>query len=54
MLDPENKQESFEHSGSEDANHHMQAEAAEACESGEDAGLHQPRVICVGFAVFRI
>ena len=53
-MDPQDKQESFEYSRFEDANHRTQAEAAEACESGNDGSLHQPRVFCVGFAVFRI
>jgi len=54
MLDAQNKRESFEYSGSEDANHLAQVETVEAREGGEDNGLRQARVFCVGFAVFRI
>ena len=57
MFDAWNKDESwdrFENRGSDETDPLAQRTSADAGEGGEVISAGQPRVICVGFAVFRI
>jgi hypothetical protein len=57
MFDAWNKDESwdrFEKCGSDEADTRAPRDSEEAGEGGELVGARQPRMICVGFAVFRI
>ena len=56
MFDAHNKQEGwdrFEH-GSEGPDFVAQSNSTKAATDSEDGHTDRPRVICVGFAVFRI
>ena len=57
MFDAWNKDESwdrFEKRASDETDPLAQSNSADAGEGGEVIGARQPRVFCIGFAVFRV